>query len=213
MYDLMCAKPRQSVGLVGTALYSLASVDCGVDASFKAIRFGYDSFWTQFLVHEDSEATDIADLDGLKWAYQDTGTTSGYLVPLGMMALEGVAAGDVFEAGSHVAAADAVSAGVADFATTFVSPALPDNVEVLVESPPIPNDAVAFGSQFPPGLRAQVEAALIGLADESGPQYEDVWEASVGDLYQWQGIAPAVNADWDWLRTVLEAAGIGIDDL
>ena len=87
------------------------------------------------------------------------------------------------------------------------------NVEVLVESPPIPNDAVAFGSQFPPGLRAQVEAALIGLADESGPQYEDVWEASVGDLYQWQGINPAVDAEWDWLRTVLEAAGFGIDDL
>ena len=87
-------------------------------------------------------------------------------------------------------------------------------VRILDISPPIPNDAVAFGSEFPAELRRQVENTLAQLADEDGPHYGDVWNASVGLLYRWEGINPATDADWDWFReAVVGAAGFGIEDL
>jgi ABC-type phosphate/phosphonate transport system substrate-binding protein len=90
---------------------------------------------------------------------------------------------------------------------------LPDvvqQVRILDISPPIPNDAVAFRSQFPSELRTQVEAIFAGLADEAGV----VWNDSVGLLYQWDGINPADDSDWDWFKeAVLDAAGFSIDDL
>lgn len=86
-------------------------------------------------------------------------------------------------------------------------------VRILAISPPIPNDAVVFGAQFPAELRVEVEKALVGLADEYGPNY-DIWEDSVWLLYMWDSINPAADADWDWFReAVIGAAGFSIDDL
>ena len=76
--------------------YGLASLDCGVDASFKAARFGYDSYWSQFLVPRDSKIKDISKLDHLSWAYSDVASLSSYVVPLGMMAMEKVKVGESF---------------------------------------------------------------------------------------------------------------------
>jgi ABC-type phosphate/phosphonate transport system substrate-binding protein len=81
-------------------------------------------------------------------------------------------------------------------------------VDILDISPIIPNDAVSFGSQFPEDLRLQIETALLELADPVG----EVWDDSIGKLYEWEGINRAADDGWDWLRTVLEAAEFSIDD-
>jgi phosphonate transport system substrate-binding protein len=95
---------------------------------------------------------------------------------------------------------------------TDEAPDVIQQVRILAISPKIPNDAMTFGSQFPEYLRASIEDALVELADPDGPQYV-VWENSIKTLYEQDSLAVVDDADWDWFRAVLVAAGFGIDDL
>jgi parallel beta-helix repeat protein len=123
MYDLMCAMPETAVGVgVNTLLYSFASEDCEVDASFKAIRYGYDTYWTEFLVPRDGGITQLSDLNGKSWVYPSPTLTSYYYVALAVMAEAGVTPGDAFDAGRSTAAVRAVYYRDADFGTVFYSP-------------------------------------------------------------------------------------------
>lgn len=210
MYNELCSAPQPALAVVPTAIYALASEDCEVDASFKAERFGADHSKSQFLVHTDSEATGLADLEGLNWAFSSLTSYSGYMVPLGMLNEAAVQAVPLDPVATHVAAAQAVHAGTADFATTFVSPSLEGlDVKVLIESDEIPNDAVAFGAEFPEDLRIEVEAFLWGDGRDTLLQSMDTLYPPWG----WGDIVEADDADWDWFRDILSWAGIGIGDL
>jgi phosphonate transport system substrate-binding protein len=140
----MCAAPDSTMGFIPGLGYVLAANLCGVDVAFKAIRFGYDVYWAQFLVPRDSEAASIDDLAGLSWAYPDPGSTSGYMVPLLELQNAGVEPGATVEAGGHPQAALAVYRGDADFATTFYSPPLlPEGQWAEGDPPDIPDELLS----------------------------------------------------------------------
>jgi phosphonate transport system substrate-binding protein len=140
----MCAAPDRTMGFIPGLGYVLASNLCGVDVAFKAVRFGYDVYWAQFLVQRDSGLESLDDLAGLSWAYPDPGSTSGYMVPLLTLNEAGVEAGATVEAGGHPQAALAVYRGDADFATTFYSPPLlPEGEWTEGDPPDIPDDVIA----------------------------------------------------------------------
>lgn len=120
----MCASPTDSMGFIPGLGYVLANQLCGVDVSFKAIRFGWPVYWAQVLVSRDSDIQSLADLNGMKWAYPDAGSTSGYLAILPLFQEAGVEPGETLEAGGHTGSVRAVYNGEADFATTFFSPPL-----------------------------------------------------------------------------------------
>jgi phosphonate transport system substrate-binding protein len=139
----MCAAPDSTMGFIPGLGYVLASNLCGVDVAFKAVRFGYDVYWAQFLVGRDSGIDSLDQLAGLSWAYPDPGSTSGYMVPLLALQDAGVEPGETTEAGGHPQAALAVYAGDADFATTFYSPPLlPDGNWAEGDPPDIPDELV-----------------------------------------------------------------------
>ncbi|HSL25025.1 MAG TPA: phosphate/phosphite/phosphonate ABC transporter substrate-binding protein [Acidimicrobiia bacterium] len=139
----MCAAPDRTMGFIPGLGYVLASNLCGVDVGFKAIRFGYDVYWAQFLVRRDSDLATLEDLAGLSWAYPDPGSTSGYMVPLLALQEAGVEPGATVEAGGHPQAALAVYRGDADFATTFYSPPLlPEGNWEEGDEPDIPADLI-----------------------------------------------------------------------
>ena len=140
----MCASPSDTMGFIPGLGYALASQLCGVDVSFKAIRFGYSVYWAQILVPRDSDIQSLEDLDGLKWGYGDTGSTSGYMVPLVMFQEAGISPEPFETGGSHNGAALALYNGSVDFATTFYSGYLsPDGgTPWTAESPDIPEDLV-----------------------------------------------------------------------
>jgi phosphonate transport system substrate-binding protein len=140
----MCAAPDRTMGFIPGLGYVLASNLCGVDVAFKAVRFGYDVYWAQFLVQRESGYDSLDDLAGLSWAYPDPGSTSGYMVPLLTMNEAGVEAGATVEAGGHPQAALAVYRGDADFATTFYSPPLlPEGEWAEGDPPDIPDELLA----------------------------------------------------------------------
>jgi phosphonate transport system substrate-binding protein len=251
----MCASPDNTMGFIPGLGYVLASDRCGVDVAFKAVRFGWSVYWAEILVGRDSGLNDISDLDGLKWAYPDTTSTSGYMVPTLMFDEAGITPGETVEAGSHNAAALAVYNGQADFGTAFFSPPLmpdgtwdesmspdiPDDlvsscapsedgsklmcgdwrvldvrasvrtdapdivqkVKILTISPPIPNDTLSFGPDFPSDVRAEIESALVDFSKT------DAWAQSIGsqDFYGWTGIEPATDSEYDNLRKIVALVG------
>lgn len=260
----MCAAPEGTMAFIPGLLYVLASDLCGVDVSFKAVRYGYDVYWTEFLVPTDSDVTSIEDLDGLTWAYPDAGSTSGFMVPTVMFDDTGITPGETVEAGSHNAAELAVYNGDADFATVFYSPWLntadggaqwdgtsedadipadlisscavtpedrlfcgdyrvldaranvrteaPDivqKVKIAFISPPIPNDTLSFGSEFPAEMRAQIEDALVAFAAECETDENCLWDQSIGsaDFYGWTSLNPASDEEYDFVRQMVALTG------
>lgn len=118
----MCASPSDTMAFIPAFGYVLANDLCGVDVSFKAVRRGWGVYWSMIVVGRDSDIQSIEDLNGKKWAYADTGSTSGYLVPKVMFEENGITPSEEVVAGGHPQAVRAVYTGEADFATAFYSP-------------------------------------------------------------------------------------------
>ena len=120
--EAMCASPDNTMGFIPAQGYILANNLCGANVSLKAMRFGFDVYWAQFIVQRDSEFETLEDLAGATWAYPDATSTSGYIVPAGVFANLGIEVGDGIEAGSHDGVVRAIYNDEADFGTTFYSP-------------------------------------------------------------------------------------------
>ncbi len=118
----LCASPDDTMAFIPGLGYALANQLCGVTVGAKAVRFGLDWYAAQIIVKRDAPYTSVADLNGLKWAYPDGASTSGYLYPQYMFQQAGITVGEVVEAGSHDAVVRAVYSGEVDFGTTFWSP-------------------------------------------------------------------------------------------
>jgi phosphonate transport system substrate-binding protein len=157
----MCASTDNTIGFIPATAYVLGNDLCDLEVAMKSLRFGYTEYWAEFIVPRDSDATTIADLAGLKWAYPDAGSTSGFLVPSGMFLQNGIEAGETFEAGSHPGVVRAVYNGEADFGTVFFSPAIDADREVLW-------DGTSVGADVPADLVEECELDADGQIDCGG---------------------------------------------
>lgn len=141
----MCASPADTMGFIPSLGYVLANQLCGVDVSFKAVRFGWDVYWAEILVQRDSDIKELKDLAGKKWGYGDVGSTSGYMVPLVMFQEAGIEPGEQVQTGGHSQSVKAVYNGEVDFATVFFSPPLkPEGEEAwkVGDAPEIPDELI-----------------------------------------------------------------------
>lgn len=117
----MCASPTDTMAFIPGLGYAIASQLCGVDVSFKAIRFGYPVYWAEYIVARDSEFQTLADLEGATWGYGDQGSTSGYMVPFMELNEAGITPGEQVQTGGHNQTVTAVYNGEVDFGTVFYS--------------------------------------------------------------------------------------------
>jgi phosphonate transport system substrate-binding protein len=83
------------------------------------------------------------------------------------------------------------------------APDVVQKIKILAISPQIPNDTLSFAPDFPAELRAQIEEALIAFAET------EEWANSIGsrDFYGWTGLSPAADADYDFVRKMVEETG------
>jgi phosphonate transport system substrate-binding protein len=140
----MCASPDDTIGFIPAMGYALANQLCGVEPGLASERYGWNVYWTEFLVARDSAFQTIADLEGATWAYPDAGSTSGFLYPSAIFADAGVTIGGTVEAGGHPQSVKAVYNGEADVATAYFSaPLLPEGRWSMDMSPDIPDELVA----------------------------------------------------------------------
>jgi phosphonate transport system substrate-binding protein len=89
------------------------------------------------------------------------------------------------------------------------APDIVQQVKILEISPPIPNDTLSFGPDFPADLRAEIEQALVEFSQT------EAWEDSIGnqDFYGWTSLSPANDAEYDFIRGMVELAGITLEGL
>lgn len=89
------------------------------------------------------------------------------------------------------------------------APDVIEKVRILAVSPSIPNDTLSFGPKFPADVRTKISDALVEFAKT------DDWKNSIGkqDFYAWSGIAPAKDSEYDFVRIMVEAAGITLEKL
>ena len=89
------------------------------------------------------------------------------------------------------------------------APDIMQKVRILTVSPAIPNDTLSFGPEFPAELRATIEEALVAFS-----QTEE-WKNSLGsqDFYGWTGIDTAADEEYDFVRQMVEAVGLTLEDL
>ncbi len=146
----MCASPENTIGFIPAQAYVLGNQLCGIDVALKSIRFGYDVYWSQFLVARDSDIQSVEDLAGKKWGIPDVGSTSGFLVPNGLLQSKGVDVSSmeiVEHGGSHTSTARSIYLGEVDVATTFFSPPVDNDDNVVwdgsVAGADIPDDLIS----------------------------------------------------------------------
>ena len=89
------------------------------------------------------------------------------------------------------------------------APDVVQKVRILTISPPIPNDTLSFGPEFPADLRQKIEAALLAFSKT------EAWSQSIGsqDFYNWTGIDTATDAEYDFVRKMVQAAGLTLEEL
>jgi phosphonate transport system substrate-binding protein len=87
------------------------------------------------------------------------------------------------------------------------APDVIQKVRILAISTDVPNDAMAFGPDFPADLRQKIVDALYAFAQT------EAWGESVGspDMYSWSGIIPATDAEYDDVRKMVELSGYTIE--
>ena len=89
------------------------------------------------------------------------------------------------------------------------APDVIQKVRILTVSQSMPNDTMSFGPDFPADVRALIEAALVEFSTT------DAWNESIGsnDFYGWTGLAPTNDAEYDFVRNGVVAAGLTMEDL
>jgi len=128
----VCASPTDTMAFIPGLGYAIASQLCGVDVAFKAIRYGFPAYWTEYIVASDSEFQTLADLEGATWGYGDQGSTSGYMVPTVELAAAGITPGEQVQTGGHNQTVTAVYNGEVEFGTVFYSvPLTPEGAPVF----------------------------------------------------------------------------------
>jgi phosphonate transport system substrate-binding protein len=147
--EAMCAAPDSTIGFISSAAFAFGDALCGMEMPVKSDRFGDVVYWTAFAVARDSDIETIEDLDGLSWGFPDTGSTSGYMVPLGVLKAAGVEPGEQIEfGGSHTATARGIYTGDVDFATFYYNGWTDPAGDVVLwdytaENADIPDESVA----------------------------------------------------------------------
>jgi phosphonate transport system substrate-binding protein len=200
--------------------YVLAHQKHGVEAALVAERLGAIGYQGQFVVRADSGIASLADIRGRSMCWVDTNSASGYILPRITLMANGidpdVDLGGAIQVYSHSNVILYVYNRICDVGTTTVDardlvvqdlPDVKEVVTVLATTPPVPNDTVAFVSDFPEEMREQVVDALLKFAStEEG-------RAALQALFLVDGLQRADDSIYAGLRADLSQASVDIEDL
>ncbi|MBY0413083.1 MAG: phosphate/phosphite/phosphonate ABC transporter substrate-binding protein [Bdellovibrionales bacterium] len=216
---------RADVAVMNSFGYLLANAKFGAEAKLKALRHGKDYYAGAIYVSEKSGIKTLKDINGKKFAYTDSSSTSGYLYPLKIFNDEKVKPGNTIFAIKHDNVITMIYQGQVDAGAAFYSDAFdgkikdarervltqfPDvekKVKVLKVTDKIPNDPFVFRKGMDPVITNKIVAALLKyIGTEEGKQ-------TFTTIYAIDGIVPATNKDYDSLRAVIKAANVDVGSL
>lgn len=218
--EAMCSDPASAqMASLATFSYIMAADKGCAEAALVSVRYGSAVYNGQIYVRADSGIETLADLAGKTFCRPDPLSTSGWIIPSIELRAAGVDPetdlAQVVDAGSHDAAVAGVYNGDCDAGSSYVDartrieedyPDVMDVIKVISISADIPNDGVQFVAGFDDGLKTQIVAALLAIADTEEGQ------AALDTAYQWNALEEHDDTFYDPFRQVLDAAGVSAGD-
>ncbi len=221
------------IGWLAPTQYVVAHGKGYADVALATVRFGSDHYGFQYVANAeagftsyyDAEAgkstadakTALAQFDGKKPCWTDPLSSSGYVLPFGLLAQNGIKV----KAGAFVQGHPTVIKSVylspkgeiCDFGATFIDARsnvvndfqdVNDKVVIIwVSEPFIPNDNVSFATGVPAEIREKVAQALLDMAGT-----EDGRALLKSGGYSVEGLKVVDDTFYDEYRLYLEASGI-----
>lgn len=141
---------------------------------------GRSTYHGLLFVRKDSGIRSVADMKGKVMAFVDKASSCGYLFPMAYFRKNGITDAntlfsEVFFAGSHDVAVEAILSGNADVGvaknTVFDQmaadrPRIREELVVLAESPEYPSHGFFLRRTLPPDLRMTLKAALLNMEND-----------------------------------------------
>ncbi|MFZ9001317.1 MAG: phosphate/phosphite/phosphonate ABC transporter substrate-binding protein [Bacteriovoracaceae bacterium] len=217
---------RADIGVMNSFGYILAHQKYGAYARLKVIRHGYDNYKGQIIAHANSGIKKIEDIEGKRFAFTDSSSTSGYLLALKAFKDKQITPRQAVFALKHDNVVTMIYQGQVDAGATFYSPPgedgkikdarqlvktqfpdVEDKVKIVHITDPIPNDPFVFRKGLPIEIRDRfIEATKKFLQSEQG---KEVFE----NIYNVSGVTDATDEDYDKLRELIRTIKIDIKNL
>jgi phosphonate transport system substrate-binding protein len=224
------------IGWLPPFAYLIAKEKGYAEVGLATVRFGRDHYPTQFLANVSSgftayfdpatekstadAATALAQFADKKPCWTDPLSSSGYVIPSGLLAANGIKTKAAAFVQGHPTVVRALYAtGICDFGATHdgiltdknLLEAFPDLTEKIVviwrSDPVIPNDNVSFATNLPADIRQKIVDALLAMAEtEEG-------KAALNAVYQIEGLKVVDDTFYDEFRVLLEASGVDLTSL
>jgi phosphonate transport system substrate-binding protein len=207
------ASGQSDVAWMGPWGYILANDDSGAQAIATAKYDGKPIYYAIVIARPDLTVSKWPDDGkGLRMAFADAGSTSGWLIPTWWFKTHGIDPKTYFQyrdGNTHSANEIAVASGQSDFATDFDrnrtsmiehGAIKPDATKIVWTSDPLPNDAIAVRKGFDAARAKQIQAVLVAITED---QAKEMLPA------HYTGFVAATHADYK----IIEDAGVTVGRL
>ncbi len=171
---------------------------------------GQPIYFSDVIVHRDSDAASFLDLRGKSWAYNEPLSQSGYGITRYHLVSIGETNGffsEVVAAGFHETSIRMVAAGLIDASAIDSQvlaiemrdrPELRDQLKVIEALGPSTIQPVAVSKRFGEDFHEAVREVLVGFADSPGGR--EILD--IGVVSKWVPVGPS---DYDDIRAMVEA--------
>ena len=217
---------KLDIAFLTPASYVLAKNEADVRVVLKSQREGVPFYYAAIITRVDSGIKKLDDLRGRSFAFGDSLSTTGNVIPRRMLKARGIDPirdfKQVLYAGGHDATVLAVFNGKVDAGATYAnSPDGKDTawmrflknsedvqkIRAIAFSEPIPADNLVVSAKLDEELAKKIAEIFLELSRD--PKGRKMFR----ELYQIDGFVPAVDQDYDSVRSAFADAGIQIKDV
>jgi phosphonate transport system substrate-binding protein len=216
---------KLDIAFLTPASYVLAKNEANIKVILKSERKGIPYYYAAIITRADSGIKTLEDLRGKSFAFGDSLSTTGNVVPRKMFKERGIDPVRDFKqilySGGHDATVLAVLNGKVDAGATYAnSPDSKDTawmrylknpedvkkIRAIAFSEPIPADNLVISASLDEAIAKKIEETFMELSrDPEGKKM-------LRDLYQIDGFVPASDKDYDSVRQAFLDAGIQIKE-
>jgi len=204
----MLGKGKADIGLLTTEEYLVAREEYGVQAALQVLRRGKEAQYEGVILAKTAGGPkNTAELAGVKFAFADPYSISGFFLPSVFLKKAGVKVEPVF-AGSHEAAVKALVEERAAAAATYAAAASSrPGLRVIAVTGTSPNGPVAARRGLLPEKREAVMSALIALPGT--PE----GKRAIGAVADITGFRPVSEDIYRSTHELIRSAGKSVYDL
>jgi phosphonate transport system substrate-binding protein len=202
----------------GSFTYALAHTRVAVETLARPESpEGVSTYYGMIFVRKDSGITSAAQMKGKRFAFVDKATTAGYLLPLKYFKDNGIEDyqsyfTETYFTGTHEDAVYDVLNGRAEvgaakntvyYRLAHADSRILDELEILVQSPEVPSNALAIRADLEEPLRLRIKNALLNM--DRDPEGREVLK----DFGQSRFIE-TTNADYEPVFNYAKEAGLDL---